>query len=108
MISEDSLLTTRRVLASQRVGTVTRVVQVPAVTHVVHHDAIAAGANPWWNWSPNDEQGPQDYTPGFPTDPRGTWHFHPEDGGPDQDTFGTFRTGRAWRTGNALRALDAL
>ena len=28
MISEDSLLTTRRVLASQSVGTVTRVVQV--------------------------------------------------------------------------------
>ena len=23
----------------------------------------------WWNWSPNNSTGPQDYTPGFPTDP---------------------------------------
>jgi hypothetical protein len=53
----------------------------------------------WWNWSPNNTHGPQDYTPGFPVDegpdgrPRGTWQGPHVNGGPMQDTFGTFQTG---------------
>jgi hypothetical protein len=44
----------------------------------------------WWVWSPNNTQGPQDYTPDFPSDDRGTWQGPKTEGGPDKDTFGTF------------------
>ena len=47
---------------------------VPAVT--VDHPAVPAVAEVWANWSPNDTKGPQDYTPIWPTDVRGTWHVH--------------------------------
>ncbi|HEY1085985.1 MAG TPA: hypothetical protein VGE34_04655 [Candidatus Saccharimonadales bacterium] len=47
----------------------------------------------WWNWSPNNTQGPQDYEPAFPTDPRGTWQGPHNNGGPQQNTYGTFKTG---------------
>ena len=47
----------------------------------------------WWNWSPNHAQGPQDYVPAFPSDARGTWQGPHENGGPMQDTYGTFQTG---------------
>lgn len=47
----------------------------------------------WWNWSPNDSQGPQDYTPDFPNDDRGTWQGPHNNGGPKQGTYGTFRNG---------------
>jgi LPXTG-motif cell wall-anchored protein len=47
----------------------------------------------WWNWSPNHAQGPQDYVPAFPNDARGTWQGPHENGGPMQDTYGTFQTG---------------
>lgn len=69
---------------------VTHVVHHDAVTHIVHHDAVAAGPDLWWNWSPNHTQEPQDYTPEFPVDVRGTWQGPHENGGPDQDTYGTF------------------
>lgn len=52
-----------------------------------------AGPDLWWNWSPNDTQGPQDYVPDWPTDDRGTWQGPHENGGPMQDTYGTFQTG---------------
>ena len=42
----------------------------------------------WWNWSPNNTTGPQDYTPGFPGDDRGTWQGPHTEGGPDGS--GTF------------------
>jgi len=43
----------------------------------------------WWNWSPNNTQGPQDYTPNFPSDPdRGTWQGPHTNGGPAGE--GTF------------------
>lgn len=64
-------------------------------TYTPSQDAV----DHWWNWSPNNSQGPQDYTPGFPTDegpdgrPRGTWQGPHVNGGPLQDTFGTFQTG---------------
>lgn len=47
----------------------------------------------WWNWSPNNSQGPQNYVPNFPNDPRGTWQGPHVNGGPQQDTYGTFQTG---------------
>lgn len=47
----------------------------------------------WWNLSPNNSQGPQDYTPAFPNDSRGTWQGPHSGGGPNQDTYGTFQTG---------------
>lgn len=71
---------------------VTHVVHHDAVTHVVHHDAVPAGPDLWWNWSPNHHQGPQDYEPAFPVDERGTWQGPHENGGPDQDTYGTFNS----------------
>lgn len=52
-----------------------------------------AGPDLWWNWSPNHSTGPQDYTPSFPTDERGTWQGPHEGGGPMEDTYGTFQTG---------------
>lgn len=63
-----------------------------AVTHVVHHEAVAATPDLWWNWSPNKNQGPFDGPPSFPVDARGTWQGPHENGGPDQDTFGTFNS----------------
>jgi hypothetical protein len=33
-------------------------------------------AEVWANWSPNHTEGPQDYTPIWPEDSRGTWHVH--------------------------------
>jgi hypothetical protein len=58
----------------------TETIEHPAVTHVVHHDAVPSQ---WWNWSPNDTKGPQDYEPAFPTDERGTWQGPHTNGGPD-------------------------
>jgi hypothetical protein len=46
----------------------------------------------WWNWSPNKDQGPFDGPPSFPTDERGTWEGPHHNGGPDQDTTGTFNS----------------
>jgi len=73
---------------------VTHTVHHDAVTHVIHHDAVPAvyGPDLWWNWSPNYTHGPQDYTPEFPNDERGTWQGPHENGGPDQDTYGTFNS----------------
>jgi LPXTG-motif cell wall-anchored protein len=79
---------------------VTHVVHHDAVTHVVHHAAVPATPDLWWNWSPNDTQGPQDYVPAFPTDTRGTWQGPHENGGPDQDTYGTFNSSNA-NSGNS-------
>lgn len=42
----------------------------------------------WWVWAPNNSQGPQDYTPTFPTDERGTWIGPKTEGGPEGE--GTF------------------
>lgn len=47
-------------------------------------------AGQWWNWSPNDTKGPQDYEPAFPVDERGTWQGPHTNGGPDQELTGTF------------------
>jgi hypothetical protein len=51
-----------------------------------------AGPNVWYNWSPNKDQGSFDGPPDWPTDARGTWHEHDNNGGPEQGTFGTFST----------------
>lgn len=72
---------------------VTEVVHHDAVTHVVHHEAVPAGPDLWWNWSPNHQQGPFDGPPAFPVDERGTWQGPHENGGPSQDTYGTFQQG---------------
>jgi LPXTG-motif cell wall-anchored protein len=64
----------------------------PAVTHTVHHDAVEAVPAKWWNWSPNKDQGPFEGPPSFPTDERGTWEGPHTNGGPDQDTTGTFNS----------------
>lgn len=68
----------------------TETVHHEAVTHTVHHEAVPAGPDLWWNWSPNNTREPQDYEPAFPVDERGTWQGPHENGGPDQDTYGTF------------------
>ena len=52
-----------------------------------------AGPNTWYNWSPRYTDGPQNYTPSWPSDSRGTWIRHDNNGGPKQGTFGTFQTG---------------
>lgn len=64
------------------------VVDVPETTEV-----IPATPDLWWNWSPNKDQGPFDGPPDFPVDPRGTWEGPHENGGPSQDTYGTFQQG---------------
>jgi hypothetical protein len=65
----------------------TETINHPAVSHVVHHDAVASK---WWNWSPNKDQAPFNGPPSFPTDPRGVWEGPHADGGPAGD--GTFST----------------
>jgi hypothetical protein len=55
-------------------------------------EGTPAGPNLWWVWAPNDTKGPQDYEPVFPEDDRGKWVGPKENGGPRQDTFGTFQT----------------
>lgn len=61
---------------------VTETIHHPAETHVVHHDAVTEERTVidspavWANWVPNETQGPQDYTPVWPTDERGTWIVH--------------------------------
>lgn len=71
----------------------TETINHPAVTHVVHHDAVPAVDSQWWNFAPNREQGPLASEPAFPTDPRGTWEGPHADGGPGQDQVGTFQSG---------------
>jgi hypothetical protein len=71
----------------------TETINHPAVTHVVHHDAVDAVPSMWWNWSPNKDQGPFDGPPDFPTDARGTWEGPHTNGGPGQDQVGTFQQG---------------
>lgn len=56
-------------------------------------EGTQAGPDLWWNWSPNNSTGPQDYTPAFPDDERGTWQGPHENGGPTEDTYGTFQAG---------------
>lgn len=69
----------------------TETINHPAETHVVHHAAVPGTPDLWWNWSPNKDQAPFDGEPGFP-DPRGTWEGPHQNGGPDQDTYGTFNS----------------
>jgi hypothetical protein len=88
----------------------TETIQHPAVSHtetvvVVDQEAwtetipaVEPGPDLWWNWSPSNTQGPQDYVPDFPVDnpsgePRGEWQGPHENGGPMPDTYGTFQTG---------------
>lgn len=71
----------------------TETINHPAVTHVVHHDAVQAVESQWWNFAPNQEQGPLESEPVFPTDPRGTWEGPHTEGGPGQDQVGTFQSG---------------
>ncbi|MGH3335736.1 MAG: hypothetical protein ACRDOZ_07945 [Nocardioides sp.] len=50
-------------------------------------ETIPGESGVWANWSPTDTRGPQDYTPIWPTDDRGTWQVHdavpPGHAGPD-------------------------
>ncbi|HXH78638.1 hypothetical protein [Nocardioides sp.] len=50
---------------------------IPAVPPVTQ--TIAAVDEIWEVWSPNNTQGPQDYTPVWPEDERGTWQEAAED-----------------------------
>lgn len=71
----------------------TETINHPAETHVVHHDAVAAVPEKWYNFAPND-RGPFTGTPDWPTDERGVWQALPghANGGPG-DLFGTFQQG---------------
>lgn len=63
---------------------------ITVIDEEAYDEVIEATPDLWWNWSPNDTQGPQDYEPLFPVDDRGTWQGPHENGGPWQDTYGTF------------------
>jgi len=69
------------------------VINHPAVTHVVHHDAVPAVAEAWYNFAPN-EKGQYTGTPNWPVDGDGVWQALPghKNGGPG-DAFGTFQQG---------------
>jgi hypothetical protein len=71
----------------------TETINHPAETHVVHHDAVAAVPEKWYNFAPN-ERGQFDGTPNWPTDDNGVWEALPghANGGPG-DQFGTFQQG---------------
>lgn len=56
-------------------------------------ETIPAVPGQWWNFSPNDNKGPFDGPPAFPTDERGTWNGPHANGGPSQDLTGTFQQG---------------
>jgi hypothetical protein len=69
-------------------------------TKHVTQEAVAGTpgtASQWWNFSPDDNRGPFEGPPAFPTDPRGTWQGPHTEGGPSQDLTGTFQQG----SGNA-------
>jgi hypothetical protein len=51
-------------------------------------ETIPGTPSKWWNWSPNNYQGPQDFEPNWPVDERGTWQGPHTEGGPDGE--GTF------------------
>lgn len=84
-------------------ATYTKVVDKPTRTETVEHEAeyeyiehpavMKTIEGVWANWSPDDTRGPQNYTPIWPTDERGTWHLHdqlpPGHAGPD----GVYQTG---------------
>ena len=72
----------------------TTYIEHPAVTH----EETVPGA--WWNWSPNQDQGPFEGPPSFPTDARGTWQGPHIEGGPDQELTGTFNSSHG-NSGNA-------
>lgn len=68
----------------------TEVIEHEAVTHteeVIDVPGTPAVAEVWANFSPNDNKGPFDGPPSYPTDPRGTWHdkghLPPGHAGPD-------------------------
>jgi hypothetical protein len=74
----------------------TETVDHPAVTHTERVmtdpgspavDPVPAVPGVWANWAPSNTQGPQDYTPVWPTDARGKWVVHddvpPGHAGPD-------------------------
>lgn len=52
--------------------------------------AVEAVLTKWWVWSPNRNWEPFNGPPEFPSDIRGTWQGPKTEGGPDQNTFGTF------------------
>lgn len=64
--------------------------EIPAVTE---EQTVEGTPDLWWNWSPNHQQGPFEGPPAFPIDSRGTWQGPHENGGPSQDTYGTFQQG---------------
>ena len=46
-------------------------------------DEVVPGTpSQWWNWSPNNNRGPFNGPPAFPTDSRGTWQGPHTNGGP--------------------------
>lgn len=54
----------------------------------------------WANFQPNDSQAPFVGPPSFPTDPRGSWIIHNNDGGPGQDQSGVYNIGNPHKGGN--------
>lgn len=70
----------------------THVIDTPAYDEtIIDQPATPAVPGQWWNWSPNNDQGPFDGPPTFPTDDRGTWQGPHTDGGPDGE--GTYQAG---------------
>ena len=76
---------------------------VPETTHTVHHEAVpetthvvpGALITPaiWANFSPNDTKGPFQGTPGYPTDPGGTWNDHGQLPPGQAGTDGVYKNG---------------
>lgn len=73
--------------------------QTRSRTWVPKTDAVY-GPDLWWNFSPNNSQQVFIGAPSWPTDSRGTWQGPHENGGPQQDEFGTFANGNPFKGGN--------
>lgn len=78
----------------------TEVIKHPAVTHVVHKDAIPATDEVWANFSPNKQNKTFVGPPSWPTDSRGTWHIHNKIPGGHTGPDGVYPKGNAHKGGD--------
>jgi len=65
-----------------------------------HTKTRTLGPDLWWNFSPNNTHTTFHGPALWPTDSRGTWQGPHENGGPQQDEFGTFANGNPDNGGN--------
>lgn len=87
----------------------TETIEHPEVSHnetvtVVDQEAwtetVPGVAAFWANFAPNNNNAPFIGPPFYPSDPRGTWIVHNNDGGPGQDQSGVYPIGNPHKGGN--------